>query len=64
MLGDSWIPRYSMVAFTRIPYNEVIARSDRQDAVVTGVVWAGAAALLGGLAWGASKLLARGRSRL
>jgi len=31
LLPSVWIPQYTMVAFSRIPYSEVIRRRDRQD---------------------------------
>jgi len=34
ILGDSWIPLYSMVSFTTIPYSQVIERSARQDRII------------------------------
>jgi kynurenine 3-monooxygenase len=50
----AWIPQYSMVAFTRIPYHEVVKRAAAQDeaidaavAVAAGVV----AVALGVAAW-------------
>jgi kynurenine 3-monooxygenase len=49
-----WIPQYSMVAFTRIPYHEVIARAHRQDKALNRALGAVAASvgLAGGwLAW-------------
>jgi kynurenine 3-monooxygenase len=33
-----WIPLYSMVAFTRIPYHEAWARGKRQDAILRRIV--------------------------
>lgn len=48
----SWVPLYSMVAFTRIPYHEALARSRRQEALLdwgvglSAVGAVGAAALL------------------
>lgn len=33
-----WIPQYSMVAFTRIPYDEVIRRAERQDRIIDRTV--------------------------
>uniref|UniRef100_A0A7S2WFB3 Kynurenine 3-monooxygenase n=1 Tax=Mucochytrium quahogii TaxID=96639 RepID=A0A7S2WFB3_9STRA len=32
---DSWIPLYKMVAFTRIPYDEVIRRDELQEKTIT-----------------------------
>lgn len=34
MLPGVWIPIYKMVAFTRIPYDEAIAREQRQDRIL------------------------------
>jgi kynurenine 3-monooxygenase len=31
LMPNTWIPLYSMVAFTRIPYDECIRRADKQD---------------------------------
>uniref|UniRef100_A0AC34F7F8 Uncharacterized protein n=1 Tax=Panagrolaimus sp. ES5 TaxID=591445 RepID=A0AC34F7F8_9BILA len=46
---NSWIPLYSMVTFTRIPYHEVIERRAHQDKVLDRVFiatgFAGAIAL-------------------
>ena len=53
-LPHYWIPLYSMVAFTRIPYDECVRRGDRQEkilkAVSGGLLVAGAAGLTG-LGW-------------
>ena len=53
-LPHYWIPLYSMVAFTRIPYDECVRRGDRQEkilrAVSSGLVVAGVAGLAG-LGW-------------
>ena len=46
----SWIPLYTMGAFTRIPYSEVIRRSDRQDRIlerITSTVVASVVAAVG-----------------
>ena len=43
----SWIPLYGMVAFTRIPYHEALARAKRQDALLDSALMAGGAAALG-----------------
>jgi len=61
ILGSNWIPRYSMVAFTRIPYDEVVRRTEFQEKVVTGVTWAGLLAVTGAVAYGAAKLLRNAR---
>ena len=39
-----WVPQYSLVAFSRVPYDEVVAVVARQDAAAARVVaWGGAA---------------------
>jgi len=53
----SWIPQYTMVAFTRIPYDEAIRRAQRQDRILKAatIIAAGvgtmAAAAAGVWAW-------------
>lgn len=43
-----WIPLYSMVAFTRIPYDEALRRAERQDRIITiGTRTVFAAAIVG-----------------
>uniref|UniRef100_A0A7S3FYI7 Kynurenine 3-monooxygenase n=1 Tax=Palpitomonas bilix TaxID=652834 RepID=A0A7S3FYI7_9EUKA len=34
LFPQSWIPLYTMVSFTRIPYNEVVERAQRQDKIL------------------------------
>lgn len=34
-----WMPLYSMVAFTRIPYHEALALGKRQDAIIKRFTW-------------------------
>lgn len=34
----SWIPLYSMVTFSRIPYSEVIERRKRQDKILSRIM--------------------------
>jgi len=34
LLPGSWIPLYSMVTFTRIPYSKVIEKRQRQDSLL------------------------------
>ncbi len=34
-----WIPQYSMVSFTRIPYDQVRARAQRQDRAIHSAAW-------------------------
>ena len=59
VLPETWIPQYTMVAFTRIPYHEAKARAEAQDATIGTVVASlkalGAAVLLGGLGWAAAQ---------
>lgn len=38
LMPNTFIPKYSMVAFTCIPYREVIARSHWQDKVITKII--------------------------
>jgi len=38
-LPNKWIPLYKMVTFTRIPYNEVIRRSESQDRILSLVLF-------------------------
>jgi len=58
LLPDWWIPQYSMVAFTRIPYHHVCQRAARQDvalsAALGGFALAGALGLGGLFAWQAN----------
>jgi kynurenine 3-monooxygenase len=37
-LPNAWIPLYSMVTFTRIPYSEVVKRRAQQDAVSSNAI--------------------------
>ena len=53
--AGAWLPLYSMVAFSRIPYHEVVARSMRQDELLDRALIALAAgAAAGALALGAA----------
>ena len=45
-----WIPKYTMVAFTRIPYDEAIVRSEKQDRILNRAIFAIGAGLLGAAA--------------
>lgn len=63
MFPEWWIPQYTMVAFTRIPYDEVVRRSKRQDHILATAGWVTGAALLGAAVWGGATLLSK-RSRL
>lgn len=50
LFPNAWIPLYSMVAFTRIPYSVALARARRQDTILTAVSRVTAVAALVGLA--------------
>ena len=52
-----WIPRYSMVSFSRLPYDEVLTRAERQDAAVARTAVGLAALAAGALALAAYRLL-------
>jgi kynurenine 3-monooxygenase len=57
--GGRWLPQYSMVAFTRTPYDEVVRRARKQDRVIETmarsiIVVAGAATV-----WGITALVKR-----
>jgi hypothetical protein len=49
-----WIPQYTMVAFTRIPYDEAIRRAEKQDRILKRAV-----ALIGAGLLGAAAVLAK-----
>lgn len=55
LFPDAWVPLYSMVTFSNIPYAEALHRSRRQDAIVRGALIGGAVAGALGLGY----LLAR-----
>ena len=42
LFPDTWIPQYTMVAFTRIPYHEAKERAEKQDAIIKRVTQAAA----------------------
>lgn len=48
----SWIPQYTMVAFTRIPYDEAVRRARRQDAIMRRLGSLAIAGVLGAVAVG------------
>lgn len=57
--GGRWLPQYTMVAFTRTPYDEVVRRARKQDRIIhalanTLVIGAATAA-----AWGITALVKR-----
>ena len=52
---DAFIPLYSMVAFTRIPYDEVVRRAARQDAALDAILVAAAAAATAAIALAAAR---------
>jgi kynurenine 3-monooxygenase len=59
LLPRSWVPLYSMVAFTRIPYDAALERSRRQERVLDWLMYGGAAAVGGAAVAAAAKLLPR-----
>lgn len=59
LLPSSWIPLYSMVAFTRIPYHEALKRAQRQERTLNWLMGTGGVGLVGALAYGALKLAPR-----
>lgn len=57
LFPKTWIPQYSMVAFTRIPYHEVIKRAEKQDRVLDFALSGIIAAAVGGAALATHKYL-------
>jgi kynurenine 3-monooxygenase len=55
---DRFVPLYTMVTFTRIPYAEAVRRSRRQDALLRRIVSWGGVGLLAGVAAGITGALA------
>lgn len=53
----SWIPLYSMVAFTRIPYNVALERSQRQERVLDALMDAARLTVAAGVVFAGVKLL-------
>jgi kynurenine 3-monooxygenase len=51
LLPNWYVPLYTMIEFTRIPYAEALARARRQNRVVLGWLAALAAVAAGGLFW-------------
>ena len=51
-----WVPLYSMVSFTRIPYDVVVERAAQQDALLETALRIGVVALGGAVAWLVIKL--------
>jgi kynurenine 3-monooxygenase len=47
MFPDQFLPLYSMVTFSRLPYAEALARSRRQDRLLLGLAVGAGAGLLG-----------------
>ncbi len=48
-----WTPKYTMVAFTRIPYSEALQRSRRQEQWMSAMGYAAGVAVLAAAAVGA-----------
>ena len=61
MFPESWIPLYKMVAFTRIPYHEAIAREKKQASLLSALGWAATAGVA--VAAAAAVALAVGKRR-
>mmetsp|Transcript_21586 Transcript_21586/g.32121 ORF Transcript_21586/g.32121 Transcript_21586/m.32121 type:complete len:234 (-) Transcript_21586:84-785(-) len=57
LFPNAWIPLYKMVTFTRIPYDEVIEREERQANILKRSTYAGMAALACVAAWLSRKAL-------
>lgn len=51
LLPRTWLPLYTMIAHTTMPYGDALARSRRQEKIVLGAVSATALAALGAGAW-------------
>ncbi len=47
LFPSAWIPQYSMVAFSRIPYHEVIKRAEKQDRILDAALGGILAAAVG-----------------
>lgn len=52
----TWVPQYTMVAFTRIPYDEALARADRQDVLIGRAATALTIAGLGAAVYAAARV--------
>ena len=46
LFPSSWLPLYTMVTFTRIPYNEVLERHDMQERILSRLLVAGGLSLV------------------
>lgn len=55
VLDDGWMPLYSMVTFSNIPYAEVVERAQRQDQILKIGATAVAASVAAGLAFALSR---------
>nr|XP_022328908.1 kynurenine 3-monooxygenase-like [Crassostrea virginica] len=53
---NSWIPLYTMVAFTRTRYHLCIERRKHQDEILTKVLWGGVFFIVGGCAFSLLKI--------
>lgn len=53
----SWLPLYTMVSFTNIPYHEAVLRAKKQERLLTGAAAAAAIAALIGVTISAGRLL-------
>ena len=59
-VSSSWIPQYTMVAFTRIPYDEALQRARKQDRILQRLA-IGVAGVATALALGSLFSLARSK---
>lgn len=55
LFPDLWIPLYTMVSHTTIPYADAVERARRQERILKGIGFGAAAALLGGALYWASR---------
>ena len=56
-LSTAWIPQYTMVAFTRIPYDQVVTRATKQDKVMARLATLSIVGLLGAAAVGVAAIV-------
>lgn len=51
LLPNTWLPLYTMIAHTTIPYGDALARAHRQDRLLVGGALGGLAGAIGIVAW-------------
>lgn len=59
MLGDRWLPLYTMVSHTTVPYADALARSRRQNQLLTAVGATALSAILTAVALGGRRFRSR-----